>query len=274
MASSLHANFYAYGYKLAPATATATARTMKILLVNPNTTEAVTASVEAEARRHAGPGTELTAVTAGFGVTIVSTEAENIVAAHAALDLLATHHAGFDAAIVAMSFDTGVAAARTVLPIPVVGITEAALHTACLMGRRFGLIVLGAVSLPLYTDLIDRLGLAGRLGAIEIADMRSAGDYLDRSTVTAAILAAATRLADAGTIDVIVVCGAAVAGIAQRLQTELAVPILDGVGPAVLQAELLVRLGRRPRRPPLRLASGQPTTGLGPALARLLEGPG
>ena len=114
---------------------------MKLLLVNPNMTQAVTDRVVAEARRCARPGTDMQGVTATFGVAIVSTEAEVAIAAHAALDLLATHHAGHDAAIIAMSFDAGALAARRLLPIPVLGITEAAIHTACLLGRRFGMIV-------------------------------------------------------------------------------------------------------------------------------------
>ena len=66
---------------------------MKILCVNPNTTQAVTDIVLAEARRHAAPGTQVAGVTAGSGVAIVTNEAENALAARAALDLVSAHHA-------------------------------------------------------------------------------------------------------------------------------------------------------------------------------------
>jgi allantoin racemase len=243
----------------------------RLLVVNPNTTQAVTAAVLAEAARCARAETEIVGVTGTFGATIVSTEPENAIAAHTALDLLATHHAGFDAAIVAMSFDAGVFAARTLLPIPVVGITEAALHTACLVGRRFGLVLLGAVSLPLYNDLIDRIGLSGRLGAVEIVEVASAAAYLDRSVVDTLVEDAANRLAVKG-VDVVVLCGAALAGIAARLKDRLTVPVLDGVAPALAQAEALAGLGLRPRRPSRRLAKGEPTIGLSVALAALIDG--
>ena len=101
-------------------------------------------------------------------------------AAHAALDLLATHADGYDAAVIAMSFDAGVVAARRLVGIPVLGITEAALHTACLLGRRFGMIVAGAVSVPLYLDLIDASGVRGRLVGLEVAEIGSVEAYLDR----------------------------------------------------------------------------------------------
>ncbi|HSI41933.1 MAG TPA: aspartate/glutamate racemase family protein [Xanthobacteraceae bacterium] len=244
----------------------------RILFVNPNTTEAVTQTVLAEARRCAGPDIAVEGVTGRFGATIVSTEAENTIAAHATLDLLANHHAGFDAAVVAMSFDAGVFAARTVLPIPVVGITEAALHTACMVGRRFGLVVLGTVSLPLYADLVERIGLKGRLAAIEAVELASVAGYLDRAGVDEAIAAAVQRLEARGGVDVAVVCGAAVAGVAHRLRERVALPLLDGVAPALAQAEALARLRLRPPNRLPRLAAGAPPLALSPALARLIDG--
>ena len=70
---------------------------MKLLLVNGNTTQAVTDRVVAEATRCAAPGTAITGVTARFGVSIVSTEAEEEIAGHAVLDALAASFAGHDA---------------------------------------------------------------------------------------------------------------------------------------------------------------------------------
>jgi allantoin racemase len=116
---------------------------MKLLLVNGNTTQAVTERVVAEARRCGAPGTEVTGATARFGVSIVSTEAENDISAHGVLDVLSETYAGHDAAILAISFDTALIGARQIVPIPVIGMTEAALHTACLLRRRFGLISFG-----------------------------------------------------------------------------------------------------------------------------------
>jgi allantoin racemase len=110
---------------------------MKVLLVNGNTTQAVTDRVVAEATRCASPETAITGITARFGVSIVSTEAQEEIAGHAVLDALAANFAGHDAAILAISFDTALLGARQIVPIPVVGMTEASLLTACMLGRRF-----------------------------------------------------------------------------------------------------------------------------------------
>ena len=244
---------------------------MRLLLANPNTTKAVTDRVVREALRCASAGTEIVGVTADFGVAIVSTAAENVIAGHAALDLVAAHGKGCDAVIIAMSFDTGVHAARQLFAMPVIGITEAALHTACLAGGRFGLVVPGAVSVPLYLDLIDRSGLRGRMAALEVVEMDSVTSYLDEAGLEQKLRAAAERLAARPEIEAIVLSGAASAGVARRIQPGLAVPIVDGVAAAVRQAELLVALDLGPRVRPRRLAADKPTSGLSPPLKQAFD---
>src|SRR5260221_258461 len=56
---------------------------MRLLLVNGNRTQAVTDVALAEARRCAADGTEVVGVNADFGANIVSTPADNTIAAHA-----------------------------------------------------------------------------------------------------------------------------------------------------------------------------------------------
>jgi allantoin racemase len=247
---------------------------MRLLIINPNMTESVTDRVVAEAMRCRRSGTEITGVTARFGVAIVSTEVELAIAAHAALDLLASHAAGHDSAIIAMSFDAGVVAARRLLPIPVLGLTEVAIHTACLLGRRFGMIVAGAVSVPLYLDLLQASGLAGRMAGMEVADITTAAGYLDPGALEVQFLAAARRLAERPEIEAIVLCGAAIAGLPHRLQPLLPVPLIDGMAAAVGCAEMLTHLQLRPRARPIALAAGLPAIGVSDSLAALLQGDG
>jgi hypothetical protein len=130
----------------------------RILAINPNTSAAVTDAFVAEARRRAPWDVTVEGVTGRFGAGIVSTEAENVVAGHSALALAAEHAAGFDAVILAISFDTALRALRETLPVPVVGITEAALRAAG--ARPLGVVCFGAVSLPLYVRLIAAYGVS------------------------------------------------------------------------------------------------------------------
>ena len=92
---------------------------MRILVLNANTTDFVTQTAAAEARRVASPGTEIVPATADFGAAIVATRSEHAIAEHAAVVLAARHAPGCDAVVIAVSYDTGLKALREMLDIPV-----------------------------------------------------------------------------------------------------------------------------------------------------------
>src|SRR5215204_7011675 len=104
---------------------------MRILLLNPNTSADVTELMLAAGRRAALPGTELIGVTASRGVPYIANEAEAILGASVALELLADHAERVDAAIIAAFGDPGLVGARELFDLPVVGLAEAAMLTAC-----------------------------------------------------------------------------------------------------------------------------------------------
>lgn len=216
---------------------------MKLLLVNANTNTFVTETVAQAANRCASPGTEIVAVTSSFGARIIESRAENAIGAYATLALMAEHAPGCDAAIVAVSYDTGLAGARELLSIPVVGMTEAALLTACMLGGRIGVVSFGRRVAPLYRELVGGYGLAGRIAGWRVIE--SAAPYRPggRDGIRPEIAAQALDLIERDGAEVIVVTGAVMAGLQSDLQPELPVPVLDGISCAVPQAELLVRLG-------------------------------
>ena len=174
--------------------------------------------------------------------------------------------------MLAISFDTALIAARQLLDIPVVGMTEASLHTACLIGRRFGLITFGTLSRSLYVDLVHERGLQDRMAGCISIDVASVTTYLEPAAFDENVCGAAHSLVADHDADVVVICGAAVAGIAARLQPRLAVPLLDGIGCAARLAEMLVDL--RPVRRPAgrRIAAGVAAVGLSENLTRRLSG--
>lgn len=196
---------------------------MRLLAINPNTSADVTDAVVTELNRIAPSGVQVEGVTGTFGAPIVTIEAENLIAGHAALDLAAKHAAGFDGVILAISFDTARLALSELLPVPVVGITEAAV--AGLAPGPIGVVIFGASSQPLYQRLLAGYGCVPI--AWEVIEFASHADYLNARTRDEVVLAAVDRLAAAG-VGGVVVLGAAVVGMAARLSTRAAVPISDG----------------------------------------------
>jgi Asp/Glu/hydantoin racemase len=73
---------------------------MRLLVINPNISDSVTALIRAEAERSAAPGTELTVLTAPFGVAYIETRFEALVGAYATAQVAAENLEGHDAVIV------------------------------------------------------------------------------------------------------------------------------------------------------------------------------
>ncbi|MEM6891031.1 MAG: aspartate/glutamate racemase family protein [Pseudomonadota bacterium] len=236
----------------------------RILVVNPNTSPEVTDAYLAAARLQAPNDVKLTGVTGRFGARIVSTPAENLVAGHSALDLVANHAAGYDAVILAISFDTGLDALRSVLPMPVIGITEAALRAAATEDGRIGVVFFGEVSRSLYLDVLSR----NRVEPVGVAavGVDDATDYLSAGAMDQTVLDACNDLHAQGA-DAIVICGAAIVGMAARLSPQLTVPVFDGL--MALDACLDPDAGRAASRSLKPLGTG---VGLSPSLTRLLYG--
>ncbi|HVR53736.1 MAG TPA: aspartate/glutamate racemase family protein, partial [Pseudorhodoferax sp.] len=233
---------------------------MKILLVNPNLTQAVTDAVLAAARSRAAPGTEFVAVTGRFGPAVIGSRAENALAQHGVLELVAQHAPGCDAVVLGVSLDTALWACRELLDVPVVGMTEAGLLCGATVATRIGLLTNGARMGPLYRALVQSYGLGERLAGVatlSLTPQQMVGSPQDAQDAQEAVLEAARTLIERDGAEAVLLAGAAMASMAEALQPRLPVPLLDGVGCAVALAQALVGL----RLPRAQVGSVAPTGG-------------
>jgi Asp/Glu/hydantoin racemase len=202
---------------------------LRILLINPNTTESVTALVASHARAIAGDAAMFVPVTGRFGARYISSRASAAVAAHAALDALAQHVAGCDAVYLACFGDPGLAALREISPVPVIGMAEASCLEACKRGRRFAIVTGGALWGPMLTEFVAWLGLSDRLAAVRT--IAPTGDRIarDPEAALAELAAACTACATQDGADAVILGGAALAGLAARIQASVPIPVLCSV---------------------------------------------
>jgi allantoin racemase len=248
---------------------------MRLLLANPNTTQAVTDTIAAAARAVASPGTEIVPATARFGARVIGTRSEMAIAEHAALELLARESTGCDAAIIGASIDSGLRAAREMFAFPVLGLTESALHVACLAGGRFGTVTLSHRSVYPLREMVEGYGLASRCGGMRAADATPHDLLAAPERVADLIVAEARILVEQNMVDVIVLIGAVMAPMAARVQPHLPVPVVEGVSCAVALAEALVRLRLpKPRAGGYAALPKRDVIGVDPALAARFGGPG
>ncbi|MGE4239942.1 aspartate/glutamate racemase family protein [Ramlibacter sp.] len=244
---------------------------MKLLFINPNISESVSALIRAEAVRSASPGTEIDVATASSGVAYIETRFEALLGAHAAAQIAAERHERADAIVVAAFGDPGLMALREVLPSPVTGLTEAALASACLLGRRFSIVAISQRIRAWYAETVDAYGLGSRLASIRGLDAALPDIGAVQGTQGERLVQLALHCVQHDGADVIVLAGAPLAGLARDVADRIPVPVVDGVSSAVRHAETLVRMRAGKARagsfapPPAKAHQG-----LSPEIARLL----
>lgn len=242
---------------------------MKLLLLNPNTSQSVTDRIASAAQGIASPRTELVAATAPRGVPYIATRAEAVIGGAVALEMLAEMHPGVDAAIIAAFGDPGLGGARELFPIPVIGLAEAGMLTACMLGRRFAIVTFSQSLEAWYHECVAWHGLRERCAGVRAlgGGFRSISDVQEEKETLLVDLAKQAVHEDEA--DVVVLAGAPLAGLARRVRERIPVPVVDCVEAAVRQAETLVAL--RPRKAELGTYArpgAKPCTGIAEPLAR------
>lgn len=245
---------------------------MRILLLNPNTTEAITQRLLAAAEAVAAPGTEVVPLTAPRGVPYIASRAEAQIGGAIALEMLAEQHDKADAAIIAAFGDPGLMGARELFDLPVVGMAEAAMLTACMLGQRFAIVTFARALGPWYAECVAMHGLEGRCAGIRMLDEGFADIAEVQKEKEAVIVELARRAVVEDEADCVILAGAPLAGLAAKVAGRIPVPVVDQMGAALKQAEALVTLKPRKasagcfRRPP-----AKPTMGLAEQLAARIE---
>ncbi|RAM38101.1 aspartate/glutamate racemase family protein [Arthrobacter globiformis] len=240
---------------------------MKLLVINPNISDDVTALIESEALRSASPGTSLAVRTAGHGVEYIETRFESLIAAGAVAEIIAEHTAGLarepiDGVVVAAFGDPGMPALKELADVPVIGITEAALCAAALQGHRFSIIAISDRIRPWYLDCVERFGLGGRLASIRSINetLKAIGSVQQDFKET--LLALSRQAVAEDGADVVILAGAPLAGLARELRAQIPVPVVDGISAGIRMAEAVVGLQSGPHRagafapPPVKARKG------------------
>ncbi len=218
---------------------------MRIRVINPNTTESMTALIEASARAVAGPGTVVEAVTPAMGPASIESHYDEALAVPGILAAIADgEKSGVGGYVLACFGDPGLDAAREVAAGPVVGIAEAAMHAATLVGRGFSVVTTLARTRGRAYDLAARYVAAGACRGvwacdIPVLDLESDPDVLKR------VVAVARTALDTDGSEVIVLGCAGMADLCAKATAELGVPVIDGVAAATLMVQSLVTLGAK-----------------------------
>ena len=210
-----------------------------LLVINPNTSDSVTALLRSHVLAASAPEMAVHTVTARFGARYISSEASYAVAAHATLDAwsawLAQGGPSPDAVLIGCFGDPGLLALRECSPAPVTGLAEAAFIEAAQHGR-FAIVTGGAAWQPMLQRLAHSLGYGDSLAHIHTVDATGAELAADPVAARALLARACRDVAEQHAVQAVILGGAGLAGMAALLQHEVPIPVIDSVLAGARQA--------------------------------------
>lgn len=163
--------------------------------------------------------------------------------------VLDAEQSGFDAVVIGNILDPGLREARSMVDIPVLGLGETSMLTACTMGSQFGLIAVNPYFGGRFEENVAKYGLERRLAGIECMQLTPHqldacfSDDRERERAIQAFTEA-SRAAMARGAEVIVPAGGRLSAFlnAHHIREVEGAPILDGMAALLTAAEGAVRL--------------------------------
>lgn len=218
---------------------------MKITLINPNTSRAMTTKIAAAAREVAGPGVEIVGVCSVDGPDAIESHVDEAYASVAVVEMIRNDQltGGSDAYVIACFGDPGLDAARELVDVPVIGIAEAAMHVATISGRSFGIVTTLSRTLGRAQDLLHRYGFEKACVAAYGSGIPVLAFKDSDPASFEAVAEWCQRVVREDGADVVVLGCAGMADLCHRLTARVGVPVIDGVAAAVGMASAMVRMG-------------------------------
>ena len=216
----------------------------RILVINPNSSENVTAAMDLalDPLRVAG-GPEIESLTNPDGPRGIESQAHVDDVAVQLRAIIQAHDHRVDAFVIACFSDPGLFAAREITAKPVFGIAESGILSAMSLGERYGVIAILSKSIPRHLRYIRSLGLEARLAA-DLAIELGVTELADEGRTFSRMVEVGTRLRDVHGARALVMGCAGMARYRRRLEDTLSIAVVDPAQAATAMAVAAIQLGQ------------------------------
>jgi len=208
----------------------------KILVINPNSTEAVTRGIDAACaplRMAGGPGIECVTLKEGPPGIETQQHVDNLVP-HLIARVKASEQ-DYAAFVIACYSDPGIHSVREVTRKPVLGIQECGILTALTLGPKFGVLAILQSSIARHMRYMAGLGVMDRLAG-ELPVGLPVVELSNEQKTFGRMVEVGKALRDRHGADVLVMGCAGMARYRDGLQQELGVPVVEPTQAAVSMA--------------------------------------
>lgn len=209
---------------------------MKIIIINPNSSQKMTDAIQEVAEYYVGGRYEVVTFLTEGAPEFIDYFEDNAQALSGMIQIIKENEDTADAFVIACHCDPNLAVLRQISRKPVIGIGEASMHMATMLGGRFTVLSTDKHSVTHKKDLIHEYGLDHFCSSVRVTDP-SISDELE------AYIDAGKKALEEDYAEVIVLGCAGLCELTQKLTEALKVPVLDGVVCGLIQAEGMVRAG-------------------------------
>ena len=199
-----------------------------LLVINPNTTSAMTEAMVRQLRQLA-PDLTIRGVTAATGHPVIADRVSFAAGAQAALVALHTEYCSEDAVLLGCFGDPGLAALRERCAVPVAGMLAASVAQAMALKRPFRIVTAGAAWEAMLREGVHALGGGAQLEGIDVLPGNGLSAARDPEHTREQVQALVDRCALAR--ETMVLGGAGFAGLKDRLNH--ADHVIDGLEAAL-----------------------------------------
>ena len=209
---------------------------MRILVINPNSTEAVTRGIDEAVeplRIPGGPGIDC--VTLKEGPPGIETQQHVDSVVSPLLSLIQRNEKQYAAFVIACYSDPGLHSVREATRKPVLGISECGILTALTLGHRFGVIAILQQSIPRHLRYVGAMGVSDRLAA-ELPVGIPVVELSDEKKTFGRMVEVGKALRQDHGADVVVMGCAGMARYRKPLQDEIGIPVVEPTQAAVAMA--------------------------------------
>ncbi|WP_193170510.1 aspartate/glutamate racemase family protein [Nisaea nitritireducens] len=210
--------------------------TKPIVVINPNSTEAVTEAMSAALdplRLPGGP--EIECLTNADGPPGIESQADVDLAAVQTREIVARRANSASAFVIACYSDPGIHACREATDKPVYGIAESGVLCAMSTVERFGVVAILDKSIPRHLRYIRTLGFESRLAG-ERALGLGVVELSNESVTYGRLLETGKKLRDSDGAQAVVLGCAGMARYRSSLEDDLGLPVIDPTQAAVSNA--------------------------------------
>ncbi|KAA8734777.1 aspartate/glutamate racemase family protein [Acinetobacter qingfengensis] len=217
---------------------------MRIQVINPNTSLAMTVSIGKSAEKVSAENTEIIAVSPEQGVPSIEGHYDEAISALGILKLVQQgREQGVDGHVIACFGDPALHAAREVANAPVIGIAEAAFHMATLVSTKFSIVTTLSRTKIIAEHLLHQYGFVHKCAKIRCIDLPVLDLENNEQQTYQKLLENCLAAKQQDEIGAIVLGCGGMAKLAERIATEIDIPVIDGVTAAVKLIEALHGLG-------------------------------